>query len=104
MTSLPVKTPVEVLEELRKLVLKNSDARAISIYVFGWAFGVCLQAGVTLDELAFTSAELIAFAERSDEKMLLFKKWHDEQTKPVVDDIDFLVRRERSLRPPGEPE
>ena len=50
--SLPVRTPAEVLEELRKLILKNPDARGISIYVFGWACGVCLAAGLTLDELA----------------------------------------------------
>jgi hypothetical protein len=50
-TSLPVRTPADVLDELRKLVLKNADARQISIYVFGWACGVCLAAGVTLDEL-----------------------------------------------------
>lgn len=52
MSSVPVKTPAEVLEELRRLILKNSDARVISIHVFGWACGVCSAAGVTLDELA----------------------------------------------------
>ena len=49
----------------------------------------------------FTTAEMIAYAKRSDEKVLLFRKWHEEHTKP---DDAFLEARERSLRPPGEPE
>jgi hypothetical protein len=49
--SLPVRTPQDVLDELRKLVLKNPDARDIAIHVFGWACGVCLAAGLTLGEL-----------------------------------------------------
>lgn len=49
--SLPVRTPGEVLDQLRELVLKSPDARTIAIHVFGWACGVCLAAGLTLDEL-----------------------------------------------------
>lgn len=47
-----MKTPSDVLEELRTLILKSPDARTISIWVFGWACGVCVQAGVSLDECA----------------------------------------------------
>jgi hypothetical protein len=51
MSSLPVRTPGEVLDELRKLILKSPEARSVAIYVFGWACGVCRAAGLTLDEL-----------------------------------------------------
>lgn len=52
MSSHPVRTPAEVLEGLRELILKSPDAREIAIHVFGWACGVSLAAGLTLDELA----------------------------------------------------
>jgi hypothetical protein len=52
MSSVPVKTPAEVLEALRDMILKHQDARALAIHVFGWALGVCLAAGVSINECA----------------------------------------------------
>jgi hypothetical protein len=52
MSSPPVRTPAEVLDALRKMILEHQDARALAIHVFGWACGVCVAAGVSLDECA----------------------------------------------------